>query len=119
MHIKPIRTEQDYEAALHAVEPMFDSEPELNSPEGDFFEIMCLLIEEYEKKHYPIEAPDPIEAIKFRMEQQGLSAKDLEPAIGKANRVYEILNRKRSLTLPMIRRLHQQFGIPLESLVGA
>ena len=118
MHIKPIKTEQDYQAALQAVSPMFDNEPELNTPEGDFFEVMCLLIEEYEKRHYPIEAPDPIEAIKFRMEQQGLTVKDLEPAIGKANRVYEVLNRKRSLTLPMIRRLHAQFGIPLKSLVG-
>lgn len=88
MNIKPIRTEQDYEAALRAVEPMFDNEPEMNTPEGDFFEVMCLLIEEYEKKHYPIEPPSPIEAIKFRMEQQGLTVKDLEPAIGKSNRVY-------------------------------
>ncbi|EAB9601713.1 TPA: transcriptional regulator [Escherichia coli] len=99
MNIKPIRTEQDYEAALRAVEPMFDNE-------------------EYEKKHYPIEPPSPIEAIKFRMEQQGLTVKDLEPAIGKSNRVYEVLNGTRNLTLPMIRRLHSQFGIPLESLVG-
>lgn len=119
MQIKPIRNEQDYEAALRVVSPMFDNEPEINTPEGDYFEVMCLLIEEYEKKHYPIEAPDPIEAIKFRMEQQGLTIKDLEPAIGKANRVYEVLNGKRNLTLPMIRRLHHQFGIPLESLVGA
>lgn len=118
MQIKPIRMEQDYEAALKAVSPMFDNEPELNTPEGDYFEVMCLLIEEYEKRHYPIEAPDPIEAIKFRMEQQGLTVKDLEAAIGKSNRVYEILNRKRKLTLPMIRRLHCQFGIPLRSLVG-
>ncbi|MBK0003709.1 type II toxin-antitoxin system HigA family antitoxin [Erwinia sp. S38] len=118
MQIKPIRTEQDYNAALRTVSPMFENEPELNTPDGDYFEVMCLLIEEYEKKHFPIEAPDPIEAIKFRMEQQGLSVKDLEPAIGKANRVYEVLNGKRNLTLPMIRRLHKQFGIPLESLVG-
>lgn len=118
MQIKPIKTEQDYQAALQAVSPMFDNEPELNTPEGDFFEVTCLLIEEYEKRHYPIDAPDPIEAIKFRMEQQGLTVKDLEPAIGKANRVYEVLNRKRSLTLPMIRRLHSQFGIPLKSLIG-
>lgn len=119
MNIKPIRTEQDYEAALRAVEPMFDNEPALDTPEGDYFEVMCLLIENYEKKHYPIEPPSAIEAIKFRMDQQGLSAKDLEPAIGKSNRVYEILNGTRTLTLPMIRRLHTQLGIPLESLVGA
>lgn len=91
MNIKSIRTEQEYEAALRAVEPMFENEPALNTPEGDYFEVMCLLIEDYEKKHYPIEPPSPIEAIKFRMDQQGLSAKDLEPAIGKLNRVYEIL----------------------------
>lgn len=118
MNIKPIRTEQDYEAALLAVEPMFDNEPALNTPEGDYFEVMCLLIQEYEKKYYPIDPPSPVEAIKFRMEQQELSIKDLESAIGKSNRVYEILNGTRSLTLPMIRRLHTQFGIPLESLIG-
>lgn len=118
MQIKPIKTEQDYEAALQAVSPMFENEPAPNSQEGDFFEIMCLLIEEYEKKHYPIESPDPIEAIKFRMDQQGLTVHDLESAIGPANRVYEIFKGKRSLTLPMIRRLHQQFKIPLESLIG-
>ncbi|HBP7197178.1 TPA: transcriptional regulator [Salmonella enterica subsp. enterica serovar Infantis] len=118
MQIKPIKTEQDYEAALRAVEPMFDNEPAADTPEGDFFEIMCVLINEYENKHYPIEAPDPVEAIKFRMEQQGLTVKDLEPAIGKSNRVYEVLNRKRNLTLPMIRKLHTMFGIPLKSLVG-
>lgn len=118
MEIKLIKTEQDYNAALRAVSPMFDNEPEMNTPEGDFFEVMCLLIEEYEKKHYPIEAPDPVEAIKFRMEQQGLTVKDLVPAIGKENRVYEILTRKRNLTLPMIRKLHIQFGIPLKSLIG-
>lgn len=119
MQIKPIRNEQDYEAALNAVSPFFDNEPPLNSPEGDFFEVMCLLIEAYEKKYHPITPPDPIEAIKFRMEQQGLTVKDLENAIGKTNRVYEILNGKRNLTLPMIRRLHSQYGIPLESLIGA
>lgn len=117
MQIKLIKTEQDYEAALKAVAPMFDNEPQMNTPEGDYFEVMCLLIEEYEK-HYPIDPPDPIEAIKFRMEQQGLTVSDLESAIGKSNRVYEILNGKRNLTLPMIRKLHCQFGIPTESLVG-
>ncbi|MNS89153.1 Antitoxin HigA [compost metagenome] len=79
---------------------------------------MVLLIEAYEKKHYPIDPPDPIEAIKFRMEQSGLTAKDLQPAIGQINRVYEILNGKRKLTIPMIRNLNKQFHIPLESLLG-
>lgn len=109
MKIEPIRTEQDYEAALRAVEPMFYNEPVRNTTEGDDFEVMYLLIEDNEKKHYPIEA------IKFRMDQQGLSAKDLEPAIGKSNRVYEILNGTRTLTLPMIRRLYSQHNIPSES----
>lgn len=118
MTIKPIKTEQDYKAALKAVEPYFDNEPAIDTPEGDYFEVMCLLIEEYEAKNHPIDPPEPIEAILFRMEQQGLTVKDLESAIGKSNRVYEVLKGTRTLTLPMIRRLHKQFGIPLESLVG-
>ena len=118
MTIKPIKTEQDYKAALKAVEPYFDNEPAIDTPEGDYFEVMCLLIEEYEAKNHPIDPPEPIEAILFRMEQQGLTVKDLEPAIGKSNRVYEVLKGTRTLTLPMIRRLRKQFGIPLESLVG-
>lgn len=118
MQIKPIRTKRDYKAALSAVKPMFDNAPPVDTPEGDYFEVMCILISEYENKHFPIEFPDPIEAIKFRMEQQGLTVKDLEPAIGKSNRVYEVLNRKRNLTLPMIRKLHTLFGIPLNSLIG-
>ncbi|CNI87593.1 transcriptional regulator [Yersinia mollaretii] len=117
MNIRPIRNEEDYRAALKAVSPLFDNEPEPNTPEGDFFEVMIVLIEAYEKKHFPVDLPDPIEAIKFRMEQSGLTAKDLMPAIGRSNRVYEILNRKRSLTLPMIWKLHTLYGIPAESLI--
>lgn len=117
MNIRPIRNEEDYRAALKAVSPLFDHEPEPNTPEGDFFEVMIVLIEAYEKKHFPVDLPDPIEAIKFRMEQSGLTAKDLMPAIGRSNRVYEILNRKRSLTLPMIWKLHSLYGIPAESLI--
>lgn len=119
MNIKPIRNEQDYQLALKAVSPLFDNQPEIGSAEFDYMEVMVLLIESYEKEHFPITAPDPIEAIKFRMEQQGLSMKDLEPAIGSSGRVSEVLNHKRNLTLPMIRRLHQLFAIPLESLIGA
>ncbi|TNG91301.1 transcriptional regulator [Pasteurellaceae bacterium USgator11] len=119
MNIKPIKTEQDYKTALKTISPYFDNEPEIGSPEGDFLEVMLLLIEAYEAKHYPIEPPDPIEAIKFRMEQEGLTAKDLVPAIGQLNRVYEVLNKKRKLTLGMIRKLHQQFGFPLEHLIRA
>jgi HTH-type transcriptional regulator/antitoxin HigA len=118
MEIKPIRTEADYEAALKAVETYFDDEPEIGSPEGDRFEILVTLIEAWERRHYPMPAPDPIEALKFRMEQSGLTPKDLEPMIGRSNRVYEILNRKRPLTLPMIRRLHRGLGIPASVLVG-
>lgn len=118
MNINPIRNEKDYKAALNAVSPLFDNEPEPGTPEGDYLEVMITLIEAYETRHYPVEAPNPIDAIKFRMEQAGLSAKDLEPAIGRVNRVYEILNGKRPLTLPMIRNLHKMFGIPLNSLIG-
>lgn len=118
MNIKPIRTEQDYKDALKAIEPLFDSQPEIGTPEFDYMEVMVLLIEAYEEQHYPISPPDAVEAIKFRMEQMGLTAKDLEPAIGRVNRVYEVLNGKRSLTLPMIRKLHSLFGIPAESLIS-
>ncbi|RAW92789.1 MULTISPECIES: helix-turn-helix domain-containing protein [unclassified Photorhabdus] len=117
MNIKPIRTEQDYQAALKAISPLFDNQPEIGTPEFDYMEVMVLLIEAYEAEHYHIDPPDPIEAIKFRMEQSGLTAKDLVPAIGKVNRVYEILNRKRNLTLPMVWNLHKMFGIPAESLI--
>ena len=118
MEIKPIRTEQDYETALAAVAPFFDAEPKPGSIEADRFEIMVMLIEAYEAKHYRIDPPDPIEAIKFRMEQAGLGVKDLEPMIGRSNRVYEVLSKRRPLTLPMIRRLHRGLGIPAESLIG-
>ena len=118
LQIRPIRTEADYDAALKAVSPLFDNEPEPDSDEGAAFDAMITLIEAYERKHHPIGLPDPIEAIKFRMEQQGLSPKDLQPMIGGLNRVYEVLSRKRPLTMPMIRRLHQQLGIPAESLIG-
>ena len=118
MNIRPIHTETDYLAALEQVSAYFDHEPEPGSDEGDRFEILAALIETYEARHFPIELPDPIEAIKFRMEQSGLSIKDLEPMIGKPNRVYEVLNRKRPLTLAMIRRLHHGLGIPADVLVG-
>ncbi len=118
MDIRPIRTQADYEAALAEVSPLFDNEPEPGTPQGDRFEVLATLIEAYERKHYPIDAPDPVEAIKFRMEQQGLTPADLQPMIGRLNRVYEVLNRKRPLTMAMVRRLHRQLGIPAESLIG-
>lgn len=119
--LQPIRSEDDYRAALKQVEQFFDAaqEPDPDSEEGAFFEALMTLVEAYERKHYPISPPDPIEAIKFRMEQNGISIKDLEPIIGKSNRVYEVLNRKRPLTLAMIRRLHSALGIPAEVLIAA
>jgi HTH-type transcriptional regulator/antitoxin HigA len=115
--IKPIRTAEDYKAALALVAPYFDNEPEIDSDAGAHFEAMVTLIEAYEAKHYPITPPDPIEAILFRMEQQGLKPKDLEPMIGQLNRVYEVLNGKRKLTMAMVWRLHTGLGIPAESLI--
>ncbi|MDT4836831.1 Antitoxin HigA [compost metagenome] len=117
MHIRPIRTDEDYRAALKQVSALFDNEPEPGTPEGDFFEVMLTLIEAYETRHFPVDLPDPVDAIKFRMEQSGLTVADLVPAIGRPNRVYEVLNGKRSLTLPMIWKLHEMFGIPAESLI--
>jgi HTH-type transcriptional regulator/antitoxin HigA len=117
MEIRPIRTEEDYRATLREVSAYFDHEPEPCTQEGDRFEILMTLLEAYEAKHYPVDLPDPIEAIKFRMEQHGLTPKDLEPAIGRRNRVYEILNGKRNLTLAMVWKLHTIFGIPAESLI--
>ena len=117
MNIRPIRTEQDYQDALKAVSPLFDKELEPGTPQGDYFDVMITLIEAYEAKHFPIDLPNPIEAIRFRMEQSGLSPADLVPAIGRQNRVYEVLNGKRALTLPMIWKLHEMFGIPAESLI--
>lgn len=119
MEIRPIRDEDDYRAALKAASAYFDNEPDPDTEEGDRFEILITLIEAYEKKHFPIGLPDPIEAIKFRMEQEGLTVKDLEPMIGRTNRVYEVLNRKRPLTLAMIRRLHRDLGISAEVLLAA
>ena len=115
--IRPIRTDADYRAALALVAPYFDNEPEIDSDAGAHFEAMGTLIEGYEAKHYPMSPPDPIEAILFRMEQQGLKPKDLEPMIGQMNRVYEVLNGKRKLTMAMVWRLHIGLGIPAESLI--
>jgi len=115
--VRPIRTPADYEAALALAEPYFDSDPEPDSAEGAHFEALIALIMAYEAKHYPMEPPDPVEAIKFRMDQQGLTVRDLEPMIGRSNRVYEVLNRTRPLTLAMIRRLHAGLGISAESLI--
>ena len=119
MDIRPIRTDADYKSTLKVISRLMQSDPELGTPEGDRLDVLTTLVQAYEAKHFPIDLPDPVEAIKFRMEQGGLTAKDLEPMIGRRNRVYEVLNRKRPLTLPMIRKLHQQLGIPAESLIRA
>jgi HTH-type transcriptional regulator/antitoxin HigA len=117
MNIHPIHTDEDYRAALKSVSALFDNEPEIGTPEGDYFDIMITLIEAYESRQFPVDLPNPIDAIKFRMEQSELSAADLAPAIGRKNRVYEVLNGKRALTLPMIWKLHELFGIPAQSLI--
>lgn len=118
MDIQPIRTEADHRRALRELSAYFEHEPEPGTPDGDRFDVLLTLVEAYEAKHFAVAHPDPIEAIRFRMEQAGLTAKDLEPAIGRSNRVYEVLNRKRPLTLAMIRNLHRDFGIPAASLIG-
>lgn len=115
--LKPIRNESEYRSALAEASIYFDNEPEFETKKADRFEILLMLIEAYEAKHFRISPPDPIEAIKFRMEQAGLKPKDLQPMIGGLNRVYEILNRKRPLTLKMIWKLHSMLGIPAESLI--
>lgn len=117
VEIRPIRTEEDYQATLREVSVFFDAEPEPGSPEGDRFEVLLTLLEAYEAKRFPIDLPDPVAAIQFRMEQAGLTPKDLQPMIGRMNRVYEVLNRKRPLTLNMIWKLHRDLGIPTESLI--
>jgi len=115
MDIKPIKTNADYRAALKEIETLMMSEAD--SPEGEKLDVLVTLVEAYEAKHFPLDLPDPVEAIKFEMERSGLTVKDLEPMIGKSNRVYEILNHKRTLTLKMIWKLHEGLGIPAESLI--
>ena len=115
MDIKVIKTEEEYNQALKRLEAIFDSP--VDTPEGDEADILGLLIEKYEDEHYPIEAPDPIEAIKFRMEQMNMDNRDLAKVIGYKSRVSEIFNRKRKLNLKMIRNLHEKMKIPYESLI--
>src|SRR5262249_14874124 len=116
MDIRPLKTDADYDEALAAIEQLWGAE--VNTPAGDKLDVLVTLVEAYENVHYPIDPTDPIEAIKFRMEQMELSRKDLEPYIGKRGRVAEVLNRQRGLSLSMIRRLHAHLHIPLESLIG-
>ena len=112
MDVRPIRTEADYEAALAEIERLFDAAP--NTPENDRLDVFTTLVEAYEAHHYPIPEPDPVEAIKYYMESRGLSRADLEPYIGGRARVAEVLNRKRALSLNMIRRLYAGLGIPAD-----
>jgi HTH-type transcriptional regulator/antitoxin HigA len=115
MDIKPIRNEKDYQNALNRLEEIFDAKR--GTEEGDELEILSILIDNYENEHFPIDMPDPIEAIKFRMEQMGMKQKDLAEVFGFKSRVSEILNKKRKLTLEMVRNLHTKLHIPTEVLI--
>lgn len=115
MNIKLIKTKKDYQQALDRLEVIFDAKP--NTKEGDELEVLGLLIETYEKEHFPISYPDPVEAIKFRMEQMGYSQNDLAKVVGLKSRASEILNKKRKLSLDMIRKLHETLSIPTEVLI--
>jgi HTH-type transcriptional regulator / antitoxin HigA len=113
--LKPIRTKADYEKALAEIERLWGAKS--GTRDGDRLDVLATLIDAYETAHYPIDPPDPIEAIRFRMEQQGLTRKDLEPLIGTRTRVAEVLNRKRNLSISMIRRLHKHLGISADVLI--
>ncbi len=113
--LRPIRNEEDYQAALVDLERLWGARN--GTPEGDRLDVLATLIDAYEAQHFPMDAPDPIEAILFRLEQQGLTRKDLEPILGSRNRVSEVLNRKRGLSLDMIRKLHERLDIPAEVLI--
>ena len=116
MDIRPIRTEADYEAALERIAVLMNAR--LGTEEGDELDVLATLTAAYEEVHFPIDPADPIEAIRFRMEQQGLERKDLEPFLGSRHRVSEVLGGKRGLSIEMIRRLHEGLKIPLENLIG-
>jgi HTH-type transcriptional regulator/antitoxin HigA len=115
MEIKPIKAKRGYRRALKEIEGLMHAKR--NTPQGDRLEVLVALVEAWETKHYPLDLPDPIEAIRYHMEQRGLSPHDLIPFIGSRNRVYEVLAGKRPLTLKMIRRLHEGLGVPAESLI--
>jgi HTH-type transcriptional regulator/antitoxin HigA len=115
MDIAPVRTKRDYRAALKEVEGLMSAKR--GTPQGDRLDVLVTLIEAFERKHYPLNLPDPVEAIKYHMDQNGLSPRDLIPFIGSRNRVHEVLNRRRPMTLNMIRKLHAGLGIPAESLI--
>jgi HTH-type transcriptional regulator / antitoxin HigA len=115
MNVKPIKTKRDYEATLKEIGRLMGARRD--SPEGDRLDVLVTLVEAYEARHFPLDLPDPVAAIRFVMEQRGLSVKDLVPYIGQPNRVYEILSHKRPLTMAMAWKLHRGLGIPAESLI--
>jgi HTH-type transcriptional regulator / antitoxin HigA len=115
MEIKPIRTNADYERALQEIQRLWGAKE--GTAEGDRLDVLATLVDAYEQKHFPIDTPEPIEAIRFRLEQQGLDERALVGVIGGRSRVYEVMRRKRPLSLDMIRRLHERFGIPAEVLI--
>src|SRR4051812_15709996 len=115
MNVKPIKSDRDYRRMLKRIDGLMDARP--NTPDGDLLDVLSTLAEAWEQKHHAIDAPDPVEAIRFAMEQHGVTRRDLEPLIGSRARVAEVLNRKRQLTLQMIRRLHEHLGIPAETLI--
>lgn len=117
MPIRPLHSEVDYDAALEQIERYFETEPAPGTPEADSFDLLALVIADYEAKHWPIDPPDAIEAIKFRMEQKGYSQKDLAALLGSRSRASEILSRKRPLTMEMAWKLNREWGIPAESLI--
>ena len=118
MDIQPSRTKTDYKNTLKEVSKLVELDPPLGSNDGDRLDILVTMVQAYEARHFSLDIPDPVDAIKFRMEQQGLKPKDLEPMIGRSNRVYEVLNRKRPLTLAMVRKLHTGLGISAECLIN-
>lgn len=113
--VRPIRTKRDHEAALKEIERLWGAKT--GTPDGDRLDVLATLVDAYEAEHYPMDPPDPIEAIKFRMEQQGLTRRDLEEIIGTRTRIAEVLNRKRGLSIAMIRRLHERLGISADVLI--
>jgi len=115
MEIKPVRTKAAYRAALKEIDSLMRARR--NTAAGERLDVLVTLVEAYEREHFPMELPDPVAAIKFVMEQRGLTVRDLEPMLGRANRVYEVLNRKRPLTIAMVWKLHKGLGIPAESLI--
>jgi HTH-type transcriptional regulator/antitoxin HigA len=115
VEVRPIRTKRDYEAALKEIERLWGAKA--GTTDGDRLDVLATLVDAYEAEHYPMDPPDPVEAIKFRMEQQGLTRRDLEQIIGTRTRIAEVLNRKRGLSIAMIRRLHERLGISADVLI--